>query len=120
MTLMNDISNCMTGSSLFRFYWKSRSGLLDRGREGVPKITTIPQMVFIRPFEMGRSTCQSASVFLSEWETVFTPKTEFGRKLYALRTKAVVAGMKLLSEDEVFKEVKRRRGEIDENEKDLY
>ena len=50
----------------------------------------------------------------------FTPRTELVKRLSALRSKAVLAGMKLLSEDEVLEEVKRRRGELKENEKDLY
>ena len=52
--------------------------------------------------------------------SLFTPRTELGKRLSALRTKAVLAGMKLLSEEEVLEEVKRRRGELKENEKDLY
>lgn len=52
-----------------------------------------------------------------------TPETkltsDFGKRLYALRTKAVASGMRLLSENEVLEEVKRRRGGIDENETDL-
>ena len=51
---------------------------------------------------------------------LFTPRTELGKRLSALRAKAVYAGMKLLSEEEVLEEVKRRRGELKENEKDLY
>jgi excisionase family DNA binding protein len=51
-------------------------------------------------------------VFSSQWETVFTPRTDLGKRLYALRAKAVVAGMKLFSEEEVLEEVKRRRGEL--------
>ena len=51
---------------------------------------------------------------------LFTPRTELGKRLSALRAKAVLAGMKLLSEAEVLEEVKRRRGELKENEKDLY
>lgn len=72
------------------------------------------------PVEKEISTCQSMDVFLSRWETVFTPKTELGRRLYALRTKAALAGMKLLSEEEVLEEVKRRRREIENDETDLY
>lgn len=39
-----------------------------------------------------------------------TPKTAFGRKLERLRNKAIAQGEKLLSEDEVLEEVRRRRG----------
>jgi hypothetical protein len=41
-------------------------------------------------------------------------------RLATLRTRAIAAGMRLLTEDEVLEEVKRRRGEIEENEADLY
>lgn len=121
ITLTNEISGRMTGSSLFQFSREERRpGLEDRHREGVPRITAVPWMVFIRPVEKERSTCQSMNVFPSQWETVFTPRTELGRRLYALRTKALATGMKLLSEEDVLEEVKRRRGEIGENETDLY
>ena len=43
-------------------------------------------------------------------ESEFVPKTELGKKLYALRMQAIASGMKLLSQDEVLEEVKRRRG----------
>ncbi len=121
MTLTNEISGRMTGSSLFPFPWEDGwPGLEDRHREGVPRVTAVPRMVFIHPVEKERSTCQSMKVFLSQWETVFTPRTELGRRLYALRTKAVITGLKLLSEEEVLEEVKRRRGEIENDETDLY
>ena len=45
---------------------------------------------------------------------LFTPRTELGKRLAALRAKAVLTGMKLLSEEEVLEEVKRRRGELKE------
>ena len=70
-------------------------------------------MVVIRPVEIEKSTYRSMNVFLSQWETVFSPRTKLGRRLHTLRTKAIAAGMKLLSEDEILEEVKRRRGEIE-------
>jgi len=72
------------------------------------------------PVGKEKSTFQSTNIFLSRWETGFIPRTELGRRLYALRTKAINAGMKLLSEEEILEAVKKRRGEIDENEKNLY
>ena len=50
----------------------------------------------------------------------FVPRTELGRKLLALRNQAIQAGMKLLTEDEILEEVRRRRGEVEENEADIY
>jgi hypothetical protein len=49
----------------------------------------------------------------------FVPRTEFGKRLVALRAKAMASGMRLLSEDEILEEVRRRRGELQENETDL-
>jgi hypothetical protein len=43
-----------------------------------------------------------------------------GRKLLDLRNRAIAAGIRLLTEDEVLEEVRRRRGEIEGDEKDLY
>ena len=43
---------------------------------------------------------------------LFTPRTKLGNRLSALRTKAILAGMKLLTEEEVLEEVKLRRGEL--------
>jgi hypothetical protein len=121
MTLTNEFSGRMTGSSLFPFPWEEGwTGLEDRHREGVPRDTCAPWPVSIPPVGREKSTCQSINVFPSRWETGFIPRTDLGRRLYALRTKAVNAGMKLLSEEEVLEEVKKRRGEIEENEKDLY
>lgn len=120
MTLTEEISGRMTGSVLFPFCWEDWPGLVDRRREGADRQVAASRIVFITPVEKERSTCQSTNVFLSQWETVFTPRTELGKRLYALRAKAVVSGMKLFSEEEVLEEVKRRRGEIEENEKDLY
>ena len=42
----------------------------------------------------------------------FTPRTALGMKLMSLRNRAIASGMKLLSEDEILNEVRRRRGEL--------
>jgi len=55
-----------------------------------------------------------------EWSIAFVPRTDLGKRLVALRNKAIAAGMQLLSEEEVLEEVKRRREEHEENETDLY
>ncbi|MDO8971799.1 MAG: hypothetical protein Q7U74_13990 [Saprospiraceae bacterium] len=41
---------------------------------------------------------------------VFIPRTELGKRLAAIRNKALAAGMQLMSENEILEEVKRRRG----------
>ncbi|MBI4319704.1 MAG: hypothetical protein HY675_14545 [Chloroflexi bacterium] len=40
------------------------------------------------------------------------PRTELGRRLLALRARALTAGMRLLGEGEVLEEVRKRRGEV--------
>jgi hypothetical protein len=49
----------------------------------------------------------------------FIPRTELGRRLLALRNKAIASGMRLLSADEILEEVRRRRGESEGDEADL-
>ena len=63
---------------------------------------------------------QATEVTPTEWGKGFGPRTALGMRLATLRTRAVAAGMRLLTEDEVLEEVKRRRGEIEDNEADLY
>ena len=41
----------------------------------------------------------------------YNERITLGKKLAALRTKAIAHGMQLLSEDEVLQDVRRRRGE---------
>jgi hypothetical protein len=76
-------------------------------------------VIIISPVGSEKSSCHSTVVFPARWETVFIPRTELVKRLYVLRAKAVISGMKLLSEEQVLEEVKRRRGETEENEKDL-
>lgn len=46
-------------------------------------------------------------------------RTALGRRLIALRERAIAAGLRLLSDDEVLVEVKRRRGEVEGDETNL-
>jgi len=39
-------------------------------------------------------------------------KSRSSNRLYVLRDKAIMAGVKLLSEEGIFEEVRRRRGEV--------
>lgn len=50
----------------------------------------------------------------------YVPRTPLGRKLLEIRKRAIQAGMKLLSVDEILEEVRRRRGEIESGEEDVY
>ena len=41
------------------------------------------------------------------------PKTDLGRRLLALRERAIAKGMRLLSQEEILAEIRQRRGEDD-------
>ncbi len=72
--------------------------------------------IFISLWTMGISTALTTEVSRSRWETAFVPRTDLGKRLRALRSRAVDSGMTLLSEEEILEEVKRRRGELDSDE----
>lgn len=55
---------------------------------------------------------------ISSIDVGFVPATPLGKKLLALRKKAIAKGMKLLDEDEILEEISRRRGE--EEYADIY
>jgi len=44
------------------------------------------------------------------------PRSDLGRKLLELRKRAIDEGMRLLSADEILEEVRRRRGEQNDDE----
>jgi len=45
-------------------------------------------------------------------EKIYMPRTPLGRKLMALREKAIAGGMPLMSSDEISEEISQRRGEL--------
>lgn len=47
------------------------------------------------------------------------PRTDFGRRLLALRQEAIRSGVRVLTRDEVLEEVRRRREELDDEKADL-
>lgn len=120
VTIKDEISGHMTSSGMFLFSSEDWFGMMDQRQEHAGRAVATPWIGFIKSLDKERSTWQSTEVFSSQWETVFTRQTDLGKRLYPLRAKAVAAGMKLLSEEEVLEEVKRRRGETEENEKDLH
>jgi hypothetical protein len=119
MTLIHEITGPMTGSALSPFLRESRSDLV-RHPEGEVRPVPAPWINFILPLERGRSTSQMIQPTLCQWESDFVPRTPLGRKLWDIRNRAIAAGIRLLTEDEVLEEVRRRRGEIEDDEKDLY
>jgi len=116
MILSNEISARMSSSVLLPpDVW---SGSPERQREAVDRSFS-PWIVFASPVGREKSTSQATEI-VSFWKAAFTPRTDLGKRLYVLRTKAITAGMKLLSEEEVLEEVKRRRGEVEDYETDLH
>jgi hypothetical protein len=66
-----------------------------------------------------RSSSGTIDSHLVENKTEFVPRTDFGRRLAALRNEAIASGMRLLTQDEVLEEVNRRRGEVTDNDTDI-
>lgn len=71
------------------------------------------------PVGMERGSSQITVVSLPSKREEFIPRTSLGSKLLALRNRAIASGMRLLSEDEVLNEVRRRRGEFENGEADV-
>ena len=119
ITLSNETSFHTTGSGLFSLLWEDFHGLVGPHEQANITQVAVLRIVVSSPVEQARSTSQSTGISSSQWDAVFKPRTDLGKRLHDLRAKAVAAGMKLLSEEEVLEEVKRRRGEMEDNEKDL-
>lgn len=45
------------------------------------------------------------------WEASFIPKSDLGKKLWEIRKRAIANGMKLFSDEEIFNEIDKLRGE---------
>ena len=69
-------------------------------------------IAFIYPIGREKSTSQTTEIIPTEWQSAFVPRTALGMRLASLRARAVAGGMRLLTEEEVLEEVKRRRGEV--------
>lgn len=119
VSLSNEIQKHISTGVLFPPSSKTR-GALDERRTEVAYRTLSPWIVFVLPVGREHSTSQATEIIPADWETGFIPRTSLGNKLLALRTKAIAAGMKLLSEEEVLEELQRRRGELEDNETDVY
>lgn len=81
--------------------------------------TTLWQGHILWPVGMERGTWQITVVNFPGERGEFTPRTALGAKLLSLRNRAIASGMRLLSEDEVLNEVRRRRGELENGEADV-
>lgn len=74
---------------------------------------------FVLPLREEDMSYRSTEIIFPEVIEAFVPRTPLGRKLLSLRIQAIQAGMKLLSVDEVLEEVRKRRGELEDNEADV-
>jgi hypothetical protein len=61
---------------------------------------------FLAP-QKNESTAQTSIYSPSNDESVFFPRSQLGKSLHAIRIKAIREGMKLLSKDEILKELNR-------------
>lgn len=86
----------------------------------VSRTESAPWISLMLPLRKEEGTCQITPVLSPAEGGAFTPRTSLGRRLLSLRNRAIASGMKLLSEDEVLKEVKRRRGELGDSEAHVY
>lgn len=92
-----------------------------RYETAMPALRAAPPWVdFVFPVGREQSTNQITKGRTAEWVGEFIPRTDLGKRLVALRSKAIAAGMLLLDEDEILEEVRRRRGEIEGDEADLH
>ena len=80
----------------------------------------VPWVDFKLPLPEEYMSYRSTETIFPEVTEVFVPHTPLGKKLLSLRIRAIKAGMRLLSADEVLEEVKRRRGELEDNEADVH
>ena len=74
---------------------------------------------FVLPFREEDMSYRSTKIIFPGTAEAFMPRTPLGKRLVALRRKAIQAGMKLLTEDEVLEEVRRQRGELEDDEADV-
>ena len=68
---------------------------------------------------IGREVLSNPVVKIVRRNMGFVPRTPLGRRLVALRNQAIQNGMRLLNEEEILREIQRRRGESADEEADL-
>lgn len=73
----------------------------------------------IRPEKAESASYRRSGELSAEALSSFVPKTELGKKLLEIRMRAIAKGMKLLTTDEILEEVRRRRGELEDEDADL-
>lgn len=81
---------------------------------------TVIRSTVIPPLRKEESSYQITEVSFSVESDGFMPRTSFGKELLSLRNRAIASGMRLLSDDEILKEVKSRRGGLGNDEAYVY
>lgn len=73
---------------------------------------SIPIAMPVYTFELPRRmSTQTAEISTMNERRAYAPKTPLGKKLMAIRERAIASGLRLLTEDEISDEIRRRRGE---------
>ncbi|MBW1974886.1 MAG: hypothetical protein JRI45_04865 [Deltaproteobacteria bacterium] len=98
-------------------YFETEAGQRKCDVQGWPMPAPWVRLVLSAPEE--NMSYRSTEIIFPEVTEDFVPRTPLGRKLLSLRMQAIQAGMRLLNADEVLEEVRRRRGEVQDNEADL-
>ncbi len=93
-------------------------------REKGERVGTFPfkQSLWINymfPIGEEKGSGKTTEVYCSGEPRKYVPRTPLGERLLRLRRRAVNSGMRLISADEVLEEVRRRRGELEDNVEDL-
>lgn len=130
MSLVTEITDPLTAA-------RSRTSFLDSPWEDwtsrprapepseTPRATTslwgmLPPIFAIGAQSLSTGSTYAVSCIRLVDSTVATPpRTHFGQKLREIRARAIASGMRLLSEDEILEELKKRRGEADDAEADV-
>jgi hypothetical protein len=77
-------------------------------------VTVLPDQVNTLDRDSALVKSDDISLEKDQMEEDFNPKSELGKQLWEIRQRAIAKGMKLLSQDEILEEVRRRRGELDD------
>lgn len=116
--LTSDLAAKESSSGFYPGYLQERAGHMDRLPRSRPG--TSLWAGFKLPVPEEDMSYRSIQIVIPEMTDLFVPRTALGHKLLLLRIRAIQAGMRLLSANEVLEEVRRRRGELERNETDLY
>jgi hypothetical protein len=81
----------------------------------IPSVEIPQKMPEVKPIAVPNSSYQACKITLWNFisQPIFRPKTDLGKKLMALREKAISEGLVLWDADQIAKEVHRRRGEAE-------